>query len=280
MIKLRDLITSIILGTSLIVSNARGDINQKIDTKKESTKEQVYDQLKETKHLKSFPKLILKPAQSSKNVFLATHSSHSSHSSHASHSSHYSSSTGGGTAEKKKTDTEKVKEPEVISTPGTEEIGTRDLVKGMKGSDVFEMEKLLVLKGYKFTPDDVFDNKTEKIVKDFQSKNDITPDGKVDYVTLYYLKQSTAEDTIISEEKENINGLDSTKLGSRLLVKGMKGLDVLEMEKLLVSKGYKLTPDEVFDEYTEIALKDFQSKNGIPVDGKVGFLTVYYLKQK
>jgi murein L,D-transpeptidase YcbB/YkuD len=84
----------------------------------------------------------------------------------------------------------------------------------------------------------------------------------------------------------SVQGTDTTstktakakELGSRLLIKGMKGPDVLQMEKLLVTKGYKLTPNDYFDEYAEIVVKDFQTKIGIPADGKVGPLTIYYLK--
>jgi len=61
----------------------------------------------------------------------------------------------------------------------------------------------------------------------------------------------------------------------------MSGPDVLELKKLLVALGYKkIELNNTFDDFLTIAVKDFQSKNDIPADGKVGPLTVYYLKYK
>lgn len=70
------------------------------------------------------------------------------------------------------------------------------------------------------------------------------------------------------------------QLGSRLLSKGMSGPDVLELKKSLTSKGYSLPVNNTFDDLTEATLKDFQSKKGIPFDGKAGPLTIYHLKNK
>jgi murein L,D-transpeptidase YcbB/YkuD len=75
------------------------------------------------------------------------------------------------------------------------------------------------------------------------------------------------------------SGASSTQsVGARTLRKGMAGPDVIELKKLLVSKGYKLQLTEDFDELTEVVVKDFQAKNGIPDDGIVAPLTLYMLK--
>lgn len=68
------------------------------------------------------------------------------------------------------------------------------------------------------------------------------------------------------------------KLGSRVLAKGMSGDDVVELRKLLNSKGYTAGTSDKFDELLEVIVKDFQGKMGIPVDGMTGPLTLYYLK--
>ena len=72
--------------------------------------------------------------------------------------------------------------------------------------------------------------------------------------------------------------IKDTTLGVRVLEKGLSGPDVLHLERLLLSKGYKLIkPNRYFDEKTELVVKDFQKKTGIQADGKVGPLTIYYL---
>ena len=58
-----------------------------------------------------------------------------------------------------------------------------------------------------------------------------------------------------------------------LLVIGNKGPDVGRLQVLLNKAGAKLTVDEDFGERTERAVKAFQRKAGIVVDGKVGAQT-------
>ncbi len=90
--------------------------------------------------------------------------------------------------------------------------------------------------------------------------------------------------------KSNQNGsntasspVESINLGDRLLKKGMIGVDVSQLKKILIEK--KLLPttlnDEVvlFDEKIEMAIIAFQKSHGILADGIVGSKTIYYLKK-
>ena len=51
---------------------------------------------------------------------------------------------------------------------------------------------------------------------------------------------------------------------------GSKGSDVTELQKLLNSNGYSLDEDGIFGEKTQAAVKDYQQKNNLDVDGIVG----------
>ena len=51
---------------------------------------------------------------------------------------------------------------------------------------------------------------------------------------------------------------------------GSQGSDVTELQKLLNNNGYKLTADGIFGSQTQAAVKDYQKKNGLSVDGIVG----------
>ena len=57
---------------------------------------------------------------------------------------------------------------------------------------------------------------------------------------------------------------------SNNLRKGSKGNDVLELQKLLNQNGYNLAEDGSFGGKTLAAVKDYQQKNGLKVDGIVG----------
>ena len=51
---------------------------------------------------------------------------------------------------------------------------------------------------------------------------------------------------------------------------GSQGSDVTELQKLLNSQGYNLNADGIYGTKTQSAVKDYQQKNGLAVDGIVG----------
>ena len=51
---------------------------------------------------------------------------------------------------------------------------------------------------------------------------------------------------------------------------GSQGSDVTELQKLLNNHGYSLDEDGIFGDKTQEAVKDFQTKRGLSVDGIVG----------
>ena len=56
----------------------------------------------------------------------------------------------------------------------------------------------------------------------------------------------------------------------RTLRSGDEGEDVRIMQQALVKKGYTVTVDGKFGSSTEQAVRDFQQKSGLPVDGEIG----------
>ena len=65
--------------------------------------------------------------------------------------------------------------------------------------------------------------------------------------------------------------------GHNAILKGQTGSDVKALQTMLNQVGYKLETDGSFGPKTEAAVKDFQKKQGIVVDGKVGNQTMSVL---
>lgn len=61
---------------------------------------------------------------------------------------------------------------------------------------------------------------------------------------------------------------------TRLLKLNSAGNDVKLLQSSLNNKGYKLTVDGVFGKLTLVAVKDYQEKNGLKVDGIVGPMVI------
>ncbi|MDD3338931.1 MAG: peptidoglycan-binding protein [Lachnospiraceae bacterium] len=74
------------------------------------------------------------------------------------------------------------------------------------------------------------------------------------------------------------NGSGSTP--SNLLKKGSTGTAVSELQKKMNILGYGLTVDGSFGDATDAAVRNFQSKNGLAVDGIVGSSTMAKLDEK
>ena len=56
----------------------------------------------------------------------------------------------------------------------------------------------------------------------------------------------------------------------RTLKRGDEGDDVRIIQEVLAKKGAPITPDGKYGRSTETAVKDFQSRNGLTVDGEIG----------
>jgi len=122
---------------------------------------------------------------------------HRSHRSHSSHRSHYSSYT---EPSKPKTDSEESSNKTKSATPKREtvteenktslikKLGSRQLSIGMEGTDVGDLQDILIKKGFKDVKvTTTFDKSTENAVKAFQKSKKIAESGIVDILTLWHL---------------------------------------------------------------------------------------------
>ncbi len=96
----------------------------------------------------------------------------------------------------------------------------------------------------------------------------------------YMTPKSLDKKSVISDTTEiNIN-LPYYTLGSRNLYQGCKGVDVQELQQLLINRKYYLTADGVFGAKTKEAVIKFQKENYLIADGTVGTATLSAIQSK
>lgn len=128
-----------------------------------------------------------------------------------------------------------------------------------QGTDITEMQKRLYELDYLKYITDIFDKDTEDAVKLFQEKNGLEVDGMVG-----------------TQTKEALYSEDAVP---NSLYIGSTGPEVREFQDILWDLGYLATkPDGIYGEDTVNAVKRFQSRNDIIVDGYLGPGTKTVLK--
>lgn len=128
---------------------------------------------------------------------------------------------------------------------------------GDKSDVVLACQERLKELGYLTTkPDGQYGNDTVAAVKQFQSRNDLVVDGFLGPTTMVVL-----------------NGSGAVANGMMI---GESGDTVKRVQELLARYGYMSSSNctGYFGEVTEAAVKEFQKKNGLLVDGNVGMKTM------
>lgn len=129
---------------------------------------------------------------------------------------------------------------------------------GSRGPRVLQVEMRLKDLGYvtnDFVPDEYYGSDTEQAVRNFQSRNNDLPiDGLVDAQTAAQLTSPNAV--------PNPDRYVTLRVGDRSPAVG-------NLERRLQELGYLQfeLADNVYDANTETAVIDFQSRNGLPVNG-------------
>ncbi len=139
----------------------------------------------------------------------------------------------------------------------SDEVVANLLSFGDRSDVVLECQKRLKELGYLTTaPDGNYGNDTLAAVKLFQSRNNLVVDG--------YLGPSTRD------------VLDSGSAVPNGLLIGDEGDTVKRVQQLLIKYGYMNSGSDTgyFGEVTDKAVKAFQKKNGLSVDGNVGAKTM------
>jgi len=145
------------------------------------------------------------------------------------------------------------------------------LVYGNSGSAVLSMQVALTGLGYSTGgTDGKFGNKTLNAVTAFQRANRLTADGKAGTVTL--TKLYALAGNAGSTEGSSSSG-DSPATLSRTLRLNYTGSDVQLLQTKLIGLGYLQNVSGTYDQGTIAAVKAFQNRNNLTVDGIAGTKT-------
>ena len=165
------------------------------------------------------------------------------------------------------------------------------LRQGSTGAAVFTLQRQLnrITKDYPFlgllTVDGIFGRKMTETVKKFQRQFNLTADGVVGRSTWYkisYIYVSVKDLAELTSEGETFSGTlpdGSWNLGSRVLKQGSTGSEVEQMQFWLStlaqyeSRIPSVTVDGVYGSGTAAAVRAFQRRYGLTVDGLVGRTT-------
>lgn len=148
----------------------------------------------------------------------------------------------------------------------------RVLKLGMSGEDVSALQTGLYTLGYLASgnSDGIFGPLTTSAVIDLQRKHGLACDGIAGPATL-----AAMNDELAALKAE----LQTNNSAPNVLKKGMKGDNVLNLQKKLKSLGYyQDSLDGIFGSGTLLAVIDFQATNGLTADGVAGPQTLQTLQ--
>ena len=138
---------------------------------------------------------------------------------------------------------------------------------GSKGASVIELQTVLNAAGAALEVDGNFGPLTQAALIAYQQAHGLTADGVCNSATWGTL--NAVADTDVPEEDADT---DETATHATIR-RGSKGDDVTALQTLLNTRGATLKVDGIFGALTDVAVRDFQSKNGLKVDSIVGKLT-------
>ncbi|MGB2926543.1 MAG: peptidoglycan-binding protein [Limnothrix sp.] len=162
-------------------------------------------------------------------------------------------------------------------------VSCNTLQQGDRGTAVAQLQTSLNSKNYPTgIADGVFGANTEAALKSFQKNNNLDADGIYGPATCSVLNRTSVAIGRLSTSQQ-LDGVLATKLAvesasnlgantnsSRTLREGNTGSDVQNLQERLRELGYPIGATAIFDNATENTVRQFQSSQGIQVDGIVG----------
>lgn len=148
-------------------------------------------------------------------------------------------------------------EPTATPAPTPDQTRNPMLKQGETSAFVSALQDRLMALGYLDIdePTQYFGSATSSAIQIFQRQHSLSMDGAAGEATLTLLFSDNAEKYVMKE--------------------GVSGIDVKNLQEQLKLLGYyQITVDSYYGAYTKKAVREFQSRNGLAVDGLAGELTI------
>jgi murein DD-endopeptidase MepM/ murein hydrolase activator NlpD len=145
-------------------------------------------------------------------------------------------------------------------------LGDRTLRHGMEGDDVLEMQREVTYLGYPTPRYGTFTSRTKTDVIHYERSTGLTADGVVSQSEGRTIARRADEKRAREAQPEPERSYD---FGERTLRRGLRGDDVLTLQRLVTKLGYPTPRYGSFTSRTEADMTNYESKTGLTADGVV-----------
>ncbi len=146
-------------------------------------------------------------------------------------------------------------------------LGDRTLREGMEGDDVMELQREVTYLGYPTPRTGSFTSGTKGDVTDYERATGLMVDGVVSEGEGATIARRADEKRAREAEPEPER---SYRYGERTLRMGLRGDDVLTLQKLVTTLGYFTPRTGSFTSRTKSDIINYERKTGLTVNGVVG----------
>lgn len=149
-----------------------------------------------------------------------------------------------------------------------------------KEASLADIQQALSNQGYSVDIDGIFGKGTEDAVRQFQANHGLEADGVIGpatYEAILGYPMPAGKELMKIESRFVTGGAAKAVAASAPMAPTASQDPVITLQQALANHGYDVAVDGVFGVGTENAVRDFQSNNGLEVDGVVGAATYYEL---
>ena len=144
-------------------------------------------------------------------------------------------------------------------------LGDRTLREGMSGDDVMQLQRLVTELGYPTARSGSFTSRTKSDITGYERATGLRVNGEVD---------PSEGRTIVRrarERRERMNGGSprSYRFGERPLYEGLRGGDVMTLQRLVTDLGYPTPRYGAFTSRTKRDITHYERSTGLQVNGVV-----------
>jgi murein DD-endopeptidase MepM/ murein hydrolase activator NlpD len=154
----------------------------------------------------------------------------------------------------------------VFASAALAALGDRTLRQGMEGDDVLEMQREVTYLGYPTPRYGTFTSRTKTDVIHYERSTGLTADGVVSESEGRAIARRADEKRAREAAPEPEGSYD---FGERTLRRGLRGDDVLTLQRYVTKLGYATPRYGQFTSRTESDMKNYESKTGLTADGVV-----------